>query len=312
MKKPVIGLALGSGAAKGWSQIGILEVLDAQGIKAEIVAGTSVGSFIGAAYASGKMAELHDWALSLRWRDVATMFDVSLDGGGLIEGSKILKQMDELGVAGPIEELPIPFAAVATDYLTGREAWFSSGEIKSAVRASIALPGVLSPHLIDDVWYVDGGLVNPVPISTCRALGADFIVAVNLNGDLVGRRSAPTREHPQSGLSDALEKSMAALPGSWREGAVKTVEEFLAPRPQKPGYFDILANSINIMQDKITRSRLAGEPPHVLITPRLGSMGIFDFDDAEAAIEEGRRCARHALPEIKYQLEHLSPVGTRS
>ncbi len=306
MKKPVIGLALGSGAARGWSQIGILEVLEAEGMKADIVAGTSIGSFVGAIYAAGKLDALHEWVLALRWRDVASMFDISLSGGGVIEGVEILEKMQELGVSGPIEQLPKRFAAVATDYQTGREAWFDKGDVADAVRASIALPGILSPKHMDGSWYVDGGLVNPVPVSTCRAMGANYIIAVNLNGDLVGRRGMPkAAKKAGKNLPDMLEKSMQALPVAWRADTAKSLSEFLTPKPQRPSYFDLLANSINIMQDRITRSRLAGEPPQILLNPRLGDMGIFDFDDAEQAIEEGRRCARHALPDIRYQLGQL-------
>lgn len=308
MKKPVIGLALGSGAARGWAHIGIIEVLEQEGIKAEIVAGTSIGSYVGAAYAAGKLKDLHEWVLTLRWRDVVRLMDVSLNGSGLIGVGQVMTKLQELGVAGPIEDMALPFVAVATDYATGREAWFDEGDVIEAIRASVALPGIVNPNQIDGVWYVDGGLVNPVPVSACRAMGADFIIAVNLNGDLLGASNAPVKkEGHATAFGEMLERSMAAFPGSLREGAVKTVNDYFAPKPQKPGYFEILANSINIMQDKITRSRLAGEPPHVLITPRLGKMGIFDFDEAEAAIEEGRRCARHALPEIHHQLKHMLP-----
>lgn len=306
MTNPVIGLALGSGAARGWSQIGILDVLEAEGITADIVAGTSIGSFVGAAYAAGRLDALQEWVKTLRWRDVASMFDISLSGGGLIEGNEILDKMQQLGVSGPIEALPKRFAAVATDYQSGREVWLEKGEIGDAVRASIALPGILSPKAIDGKWYVDGGLVNPVPVSTCRAMGANYIIAVNLNGDLVGRRGMPKAARKAGKtLPDMVERSMQALPAAWRADTAKSLSEFLTPKPQKPSYFDILANSINIMQDRITRSRLAGEPPQILLNPRLGDMGIFDFDDAEQAIEEGRRCARHALPDIRYQLEKM-------
>lgn len=307
MKKPVIGLALGSGAARGWAHIGILEVLEEEGIEAEIIAGTSIGAYVGAAYAANRLRDLHDWVLTLRWHDVVRLMDVSLNGSGLIGVGQVMRKLEELGVSGPIEKLPMPFAAVATDYATGREAWFDEGDVIEAIRASVALPGIVNPNQIDGVWYVDGGLVNPVPVSTCRAMGADFIIAVNLNSDLLGARNKPVKkEGHATAFGEMLERSMSPLPGTLKESVVKTVNDYFAPKPHKPGYFEILTNSIDIMQDKITRSRLAGEPPHVLISPRLGQLGIFDFDEAEAAIEEGRRCARHALPEIHHQLKHLS------
>lgn len=323
--KPVIGIALGSGAAKGWSQIGILETLEAEGISADIVAGTSIGAFVGAAYVGGALETLRDWTLSLRWTEVARMLDVSFHGGGLIEGSEVIGLLKRLGVEGPIEDMAKHFVAVTTDYRSGREVWLESGEITDAVRASIALPGILTPKQVGDTWYLDGGLVNPVPVSACRALGATFVIAVNLNGDIVshtkqkgnGRKrvsnadkaakkeGTQSTENSGSGIAEMMERPLSALPASWKEGTLNTVNQIFGPKASKPGYFEILAYSINIMQDRITRSRLAGDPPHILMTPRLGAMGIFDFDDAKNAIEEGRRCAKHALPEIRYQLEML-------
>lgn len=309
MKKPVIGLALGGGAARGWAHIGIIDVLREEGIKADVVTGTSIGSFVGAAEASGKIDALREWALALNWREVATMFDVSLLGGGLIEGNQILGQMEKLGISGKIEDMPKTFAAIATNYTSGLEVWLDKGDLQKSVRASIALPGILSPVWHNNAWLVDGGLVNPVPVTTCRAKGADFIIAVNLNGDLHSRNRAMLKpKKPNPAIAEKLERSLAPLPASWKEGTMNTVSQFLAPKKAKPGYFHVLANSIDIMQDKITRSRLLGDPPHVLLTPRVGNLSIFDFDEAERAIEEGRRCARHALSEIHYQLDLLRPI----
>lgn len=303
MSKPVIGLALGSGAARGWSHIGVIETLEAEGISADVIAGCSMGAFVGAAYLTGRLPQLRDWAQAARWPEITGLIDVSLNGSGLIEGKLIGRLMQDLGIVGRIEDQQKKFACIATDYLTGHEEWLMQGEIADAVRASISLPGIFSPAKIGSEWFVDGGLVNPVPVSTCRALGANFIIAVNLNGSLVGRRQLPQkRPEKDAGWADFLTRSLASVPKTWRDGAIRAASEFLSPKPSRPGYFDVLANSINIMQDRITRSRLAGEPPHVLITPRLANMGIFDFDKASLSIEEGRSCARYALPEIKRQL----------
>ena len=303
MSKPVIGLALGSGAARGFSHIGILQVLEEEGIRPDVIAGCSIGAFVGAAYLSGSLDRLHDWAQALTWREVARMLDLSLKGGGLFAGAPIERLIGTLGISGNIEDLDRPFATVATDYVTGREEWLRKGPLGKTIRASISIPGVLTPVQLDGGWFVDGGLVNPVPVSTCRALGADFSIAVNLNGDLVGRRKPPARsEASNAGRQELVEQALAALPAGWRQGTARAVQEFLTPEPAKPGYFDVLANSINIMQDRITRSRLAGEPPHVMIVPRLAEMGPFDFDQAAMAIEEGRERARFALPEIRRAL----------
>ncbi|PLX39319.1 MAG: patatin [Hyphomicrobiales bacterium] len=303
MAKPVIGLALGSGAARGLAHIGIIEALEAEGIRPDIVAGCSIGAFVGAAYVSGRLEAMREWAESLVWHDVAGLLDVSLTGGGLIGGKPVEKLLRTLEITAPIEDLDRPFATVATDYASGREEWFTSGPIGKAVRASISLPGIFSPVKIAGDWYVDGGLVNPVPVSTCRALGANFVIAVNLNGDLVGRRAVPEPDSDDTAnRNEMVEQAISALPVSWRDGTRQAVTEFLKPKPKTPSYFEVLANSINIMQDRITRSRLAGEPPHVMITPRLSDMSIFAFDQAAEAIEEGRSCARYAMPEIQRAL----------
>ena len=303
MSKPVIGLALGSGAARGFSHIGILQVLDEEGIRPDVIAGCSIGAFVGAAYLTGRLDRLHDWAQALTWREVARLLDVSLKGGGLFAGAPIERLMETLGISGNIEDFDRPFATVATDYVTGREEWLREGPVGKAIRASISIPGILTPVELDGEWFVDGGLVNPVPVSTCRALGANVIIAVNLNGDLVGRRKPPARsDTANSGREEMVEQAVQVLPAGWRQGTARAVQEFLTPEPARPGYFDVLANSINIMQDRITRSRLAGEPPHVMVVPRLAAMGPFDFDQASMAIKEGRERARFALPEIRRAL----------
>lgn len=303
MKKPVIGLALGSGAARGWSHIGVLEALGEAGIRPDVIAGCSMGAFVGAAYLAGRLEALGDFARKLGWRDVVRLLDVSFSGGGAIEGRLIERLMDELGIAGNIENFDRPFATIATDYHSGMEEWITEGPVGKAVRASIAMPGVIAPARIGNNWYVDGGLVNPVPVSTCRALGATFIIAVNLNGELVGRH--PVREIPDDG-SDIrkaiVEQAVAALPAGLGNGIARAASELLKPKVARPGYFDVIATSINIMQDRITRSRLAGEPPNALIVPRLGQMGPFDFERAVPTIEEGRESTRAALPEIKRYL----------
>jgi len=306
MSKPVIGLALGSGAARGWSHIGVIEVLEEEGIRPDIVCGCSMGAFVGAAYAAGRLAELKRWAESFAWRQVVGKIDLSFAGGGLISTDFVTHFFKELGIGGNIEDLGKRFAAVATDYGTGLEEWFETGPVDRAVRASVALPGILAPVKIGGAWFVDGGLVNPVPVSVCRALGADFVIAVNLNGELIGRRRVESAKTGADTRADVIEKALGNLPESWRPTIVETLSKYLGSGEHVPGYFDILANSINIMQDRITRSRLAGEPPHALLVPRLGDMGILDFEHAANTIEEGRRTADFALPEIRRMLDVYS------
>lgn len=298
MSKPVIGLALGSGAARGWSLIGVIEVLEEEGIVPDVVCGCSIGAFVGAAYAAGKLPELKQWAESFAWRQVVGKLSPSF-AGGLLTTDFVTAIYRELGVGGNVEDLPRRFATVATDYQSGLEEWFDSGPVDRAVRASVALPGVLAPVNIDDRWFVDGGLVNPVPVSICRALGADFIIAVNLNGELVGRRKAPAPGLAVDARSDIIARALGNVPVAWRPAVAETVSKYLGGGDQSPGYFDILANSINIMQDRITRSRLAGEPPHALLVPRLGEVGLFEFENAGRAITIGRQTAGYAMPEIR-------------
>ena len=209
-----------------------------------------------------------------------------------------------LGIDAPIESYAKRYAAVATDLASGREVWLQTGPIHEAVRASIALPGIVSPVEIDGKWLVDGGLTNPVPISVCRALGAEVIIAVNLNGDLVGRRfdkvrTPPPVAAPSRVTTELFRRMLGQLPGARPEQAVEIAPDLLPQVSSAPGYLDVLANSLNIMQDHITRTRLAGEPPDVLLVPRLANIGLMEFTKARQAIAEGRHCVQHALPLLK-------------
>lgn len=304
MTRPRIGLALGSGAARGWSHIGVIEALAEAGIEPEIVCGSSIGSLVGAAYVAGQLPALREWAMAATWREIVGLMDIRLSGGGVVDGKQIVAFLQGLGIAEPIESHAKKYAAVATDLVTGREIWLQSGPIHEAVRASIALPGILSPARIDGQWLVDGGLTNPVPVSVCRALGADVIIAVNLNGDLVGRRfesepevSAAVQAPVPNEYLDAM---LRYMPEPIREQAMlMMMRRPLAKGPLAPGYFDVISNSLNIMQDQITRTRLAGEPPHVMLVPRLRDIGLLEFNRANEAIAEGRACVEQALPMLR-------------
>lgn len=299
-----IGLALGSGSARGWSHIGVIDALAEAGIEPDIVCGTSIGALVGAAYVAGHLADLRRWAEKATWREIIALMDVRLSGGGVVDGNEVVAWLKGLGVDRPIESYAKRFAAIATDLATGREVWLEGGPIHEAVRASIALPGILSPARRDDKWLVDGGLSNPVPVSVCRAFGADVIIAVNLNGDLLGRRLAsgppPDALLPAQVPSEVVASVLRQLSPAVREQAAQFVQRLLPQRPSAPGYFQVLANSINIMQDYVTRARLAGEPPHVMLAPRLRDIGLMEFHRAAEAIVEGRYCVDQALPTIRY------------
>jgi NTE family protein len=304
MAEPRIGLALGSGSARGWSHIGVIDALAEAGIVPEVVCGTSIGSLVGAAYVTGRLAELRSWAEKVTWREIVALMDIRLSGGGVVEGSRVVAWLKGLGVDGLIESNAKRYAAIATDLATGREVWFERGSILDAVRASIALPGILSPAKIDERWLVDGGLSNPVPVSVCRALGADVIIAVNLNGDLLGRRLADERPPdailPSQPSNELLAGLLEQVPPGLREQGAQIVQRLLPQRPLAPGYFQVLTNSINIMQDYVTRARLAGEPPHVMLAPRLRHIGLMEYNRAAEAIAEGRLCVEQAMPILRH------------
>ncbi len=301
-----VGLALGGGAARGWSHIGVLETLVGAGIEPKVIAGTSIGALVGAAYACGRLAELKAWAQAVDWRAIASLLDVKVANGGLIDGGRVQRLLRDLGIDKPIEELPVKYAAVATDLADGREIWLETGPVDAAIRASIGLPGIFSPTLADGKWLVDGGLVNQVPVSTARALGADFIIAVGLGDGMLAKRAAGlspvAAEEASAAQRGRLMEMVAQMPGPFRDQAARILPQLLASGPKSPGYFDVLANALNIMQDRITRSRLAGEPPHAMISPQVAHIRLMDFHRAGEAIEAGRVAAEKALDGLKAQL----------
>lgn len=302
MRRPRIGLALGSGAARGWAHIGVLRALEDAGHPPDIVCGSSIGALVGAAYVAGELDALERWARDMTWAQIVGFLDFTFSGGGLIEGRRLMRFLSSLRGDAPMETFAKRFAAVATDLASGREIWLDKGSALRAVRASIALPGLLSPVRIDGRWLVDGGLVNPVPVSVCRAMGADIIIAVNLNGGLVGRgmssRLAARRAVSKGPPLDLLGRLMPRVPFAEPPTADSVAAHLLEGPDNEPGYFDVVFGAINIMQDYLTRSRLAGEPPDVLVMPRLADIAILEFNRAEETIAEGRRSVRRMLPAL--------------
>lgn len=304
MARSRIGLALGSGSARGWAHIGVIDALIEAGITPDVVCGSSMGALVGAAHVAGRLGPLKAWAEGATWRRIVGLTDLRFTGGGLVSGRQIVGFLRDLDISAPIESYATQYAAVATELATGREIWLQSGLIHEAVRASIALPGIFSPVLANGKWLLDGGLSNPVPVSVCRALGADVIIAVNLNGELLGRRftepEPPETTRPSLVSSEALRRVLGQFPLPGRRSAANG--ETPSPGVAPPGYFDVLASAINIMQDHITRTRLAGEPPHVMLVPRLRTIGLMEFNRAAEAIAEGRACVEQALPALKRYL----------
>lgn len=298
MARPRIGIALGSGGARGWAHIGVLEGLAALGIVPDVVSGSSIGALVGAAFVTGRLPQLKARLENFGKRDVAALLDVRLATGGLIEGKKTENFLDGLGISGPIESFVPRYGAVATNLASGREVWLQKGPVGRAVRASIGVPGVFSPTRDEDGnWLIDGGVVNPVPVSLAKALGADIVIAVDLNSDLLGRRF--TEETGEAEASPDEWKIPSQVP-QWLKDAVSPVlARVVQPAPDYPSYFDVLANSLNIMEDRITRSRLAGDPPEILLSPRLPNFTWLDFHRAKEAIAEGAACVERAKAAIR-------------
>ncbi len=312
-RRPVIGLALGGGAARGFAHIGIVRTLIAHGIVPNVVVGTSIGAVVGGAYASGHLDQLEEWARSLQPRNILGYLDIRLNGSGLIGGDKLAAQLEAAMGNTLIEELPLKFAAVATEVRTGHEIWLTHGRIVDAMRASYALPGIFSPVMVGDRWLVDGALVNPVPVSTARAFGAEIVIAANLSSDVFAHSTTVYSYGPAAevGVLPALDAAIEpALP---KRGLSKffsperTVKREFFGGGGRPGISTVMVDAFNIMQDRITRARLAGDPPDLLISPRVGQIGWFDFHRADDLIEHGARAAERAIESIQEAIHILAP-----
>ena len=293
---PKIGLALGSGASRGWSHIGVIKALLAEGIEPDIVCGTSIGAIIGGSYVAGNLKGLKQWVLGSSRSDVLRFFSINLSQAGFVDTERLSWFLHNYVAAEDIyiEDLPKKYAAVSTNLETGREVWFMEGGLADAVRASMAMPGLFPAVRDGQRWLVDGGLVNPVPVTTCRALGADIVIAVNLNSDIIGKR--------KNRRQDAAPKESKGILSKFKQQAKGYSNSIFPDRDEKdeaPGLFYAIANSINIVQERITRSRLAGDPADILLSPRLAHIGMLEFHRAAEAIKEGEGCVQRALEEIR-------------
>ncbi|MDO8905494.1 patatin-like phospholipase RssA [Hydrogenophaga sp.] len=297
-RKLRVGLALGSGSARGWAHIGVIRALEEAGVCPDLVCGTSIGALVGAAYAAGELERLESWVLGLQIGDVVGFADVSLSAG-LLKGDRLMQFFRNHFVDRPLEHLQVPFAAVATSLQTGEEVWLRSGSTLDAVRASIALPGIFTPVRREGLLLVDGGLANPIPVSLARAMGADIVIAVDLGSDILGRRFR-TVEAPEATPSQP--PWMLRL----REHISSLSPEPSREEPPMPSMMDVLSTSMDIVQVKIARSRLAGDPPEVLVTPQLARLRLFDFHRAKEAIEEGRL----AVHRVAHSLAVLNDEAT--
>ncbi|MBT0586328.1 patatin-like phospholipase RssA [Alteromonas oceanisediminis] len=294
-----IGLALGAGAARGWTHIGVIKALEKMGIEIDIVAGCSIGAYVGAAYASGHLLALEEWASSLTEWQVFALLGVGIRRGGLASGQKVFdKLMNDLCFES-FEEMHKPFAAVATDLYSGREVVFNSGKIGDAIKASCAIPGLFSPVEHGSRYLVDGAVVNPVPVNLCRQLGADFVIAVNLSADFrpqVLEKCSVDHENIQRKTDDFFNSKVSVL-RQWFSPD---------PKPEKkstPGIMGVMSSSLEILQARVTRSRLAGDPPDILIEPHLRDVGLLEFHRAAELSQKGEESVLRLSEQIKYQLQ---------
>ncbi len=291
-KRLKLGIALGGGSARGWAHIGVLRALEQEGITPDYVAGCSMGAMVGAAFAAGNIEKLETWALSLDWKRIVKLLDVGLQGG-LIKGARLVEFFHGQFVECQFNELAIPFATVATDLATGREVWLREGKVSDAVRASCTVPGLFAPVMCEGRYLIDGSVVNPIPVSLCRAMGADVVIAVSLSSSVTGRfmheqqEAAPPQDYRQRLMNMLLPRRRD------NRTALKDGDA-----PPQPAMLETVLGAIDIMQARIARSRLAGEPPDVLITPHLGQMGSYEYHRAAPAIDEGRDAVTRLLPAI--------------
>ncbi len=297
MSGPRSGFALGGGIARGWAHIGVLRRLSELGIYPDLICGTSMGALVGGFYLAHKMETLAGFAGMLTRFRMVQLLDFTFADSGIIGGKRLLRELErELGNTR-IEELSTPFAGVAAELATGHEVWIDEGRLIDAIRASISLPGIFKPVKLDGRWLIDGALVNPVPVSTCRAMGARLVIAVNLTGDTLGGLATEDRRAPQNSGGGfpflGLDRRRTTP-----ERIGPAMRQYFGYETEEPNLFGTMAASFNILLDRVTRSRLAGEPPDLVIAPRVGHIGLLDFHRAEDAIEEGAKAVDRMVPEL--------------
>ncbi|MBL4805439.1 MAG: patatin-like phospholipase family protein [Alphaproteobacteria bacterium] len=301
-----IGLALGGGVARGFAHIGVLNVLDRHGIKPSIITGTSIGAIVGACYLAGKLRTFEDWACSLNRMRILSYLDFHTRSASMIGGRKLRRVLEANFKDMQIEDLPCPFLAIAADLSTGHEVWMRKGNIVDAITASYALPGVFPPVERNHRLLIDGALVNPVPVAPALAMGARMTIAVDLNADIIGKAVKPGNNYQTVAGFDLFDDN--DVPPSIRQRFVSGMTKRIFGRQvDAPSLFGVMVSALNIVQDRITRSRLAGDPPDIHIKPKIGDIGMLEFERAEELIARGEEAAVRALPKIKDAMQVLLP-----
>jgi NTE family protein len=303
--RPRIVLALGGGVARGWAHIGVIRTLVRAGYAPDVICGTSIGAVVGGLYVADKLDNLEIWARGLTARGIFGLLDFSFGGSGLFGGYRLAKLLEAQIGGVCFDNLSRPFAVVATELDTGREVWLRDGTLIDALRASYALPGVFGPVKLGGRWLVDGALVNPCPTSLARSYGGHVVIAVSLHSDVIGEPDdqAPSDDEP---LLAALHEQAKASAGSWIRPDRLILQHLFAPGRDGPALSSVMLSALNILLDRVSRARLAGDPPDVLIAPRIAPIGLLEFHRAAETIELGAAAARDALPYIRHALQRLT------
>ncbi len=297
-----LSIALGGGMARGFTHIGVLKVLNRHGIYPGIVAGTSIGAVVGGAYLAGRLQELEEWALSLNRYRILSYLDLRVRSAGLIGGKRLNALLEKNFGDMSVEDLPCPFISVSVDIQTGHEIWIRNGSLTEALKASFALPGVFPPVKRNGRFLVDGALINPVPISPCHAMNSRMTIAVDLNADIIGKAAKPGEAYSTVAGFD-LFNDKDVPPEEQKKFYSGITKRLFRREEHSPSLFGVMVSALNIMQDRLTRSRLAGEPPDVHIKPLIGHIGLLEFERAGELIGAGEDAATAALPDILSGME---------
>jgi len=293
-----IGLALGGGGAKGFAHLGVIKTLEDAGLKADVVAGTSVGALVGAVYAAGNLALLEQEALAITITDIPRLLSPAWSLSGFFSGKNVLEVLSEIIDVENIEELKIPFAAASADLFTAERVIHTSGALHQAIRSSISIPGIFTPAFCGDRLLIDGGTLEPLPVEPARRLGADFVIAV----DLFGKQcEAPAEENaPEAKVASSLQTALSYL----RQAAAKLPwsSSTVNGKPL-PTIVEVIERTLAVSQRELTCLRLKEHPAEILIQPDTRGVGLLDFHRGAAVMEQGVRAAKEALPEIKAALE---------
>lgn len=304
---PGIGLALGGGMARGFAHIGVLNVLRRHNIEPGIVAGTSIGAVVAGCYLANRLNEFTDWALSLNRLTILSYLDFRIRSAGMIGGNKLSNLLENHFGDMIIEDLPKPLITIAADLVTGHEVWIRKGPLVEAMRASFALPGVFPPVERNGRLLVDGALINPCPVAPCQAMGARLTIAVDLHADIMGKATKPGNKFPTVAGFDVFDENDVPQRAQEKIKSSGMARRLFRREENSPSLFGVMVSSLSIMQDRLTRSRMAGDPPDIHIKPKIGHIGMLEFEKAEELIALGEDAALRVIDDIRDAAQMLLP-----